>query len=97
MSDHPDLAQMYRYVAENDPDDEVRSEAVYGMRGFLSPGDAVAYARARLAADPTERMAWTALSVAQSSDEDPSSRTLLSELARSPFSDVAASARSALS
>ncbi len=97
MSDHPDLAPMYRHVAENDPDDEVRSEAVYGMRGFLAPAEAVAYARARLAADPTERMAWTALRVAQSSDEAPSSHALIAELARSPFRDVADSARSSLS
>lgn len=96
MSDHPELAPMFRWVAENDPDDEVRSEAVYGMRGFLPPAEAIAFARARLAADPTERMAWTALSVAQSSDEEPSSRALISELARCPYSDVAASARSSL-
>jgi hypothetical protein len=96
MSDHPQLAPMFRQVAERDPDDEVRAEAVYGMRGFLSPGEAVAFARARLAADPTERMAWTALSVARSSDDDPAGPAFLQELTRSPFADVARNAREEL-
>lgn len=97
MSDHPQLAPLFRHVAEHDADDEVRAEAVYGMRGFLAPADAVAFARARLAADPTERMAWTALSVARSSDDDPAGRAFLQELTRSPFAEVARNARDALS
>jgi HEAT repeat protein len=96
MSDHPALAPMFQHVAERDGDDEVRAEAVYGMRGFLEPAQAIAYARARLAADPTERMAWSVLSVARSHDDEPSARAFLGELARSPFSDVASSAREAL-
>jgi HEAT repeat protein len=96
MSDHPALAPMFQQVAERDGDDEVRAEAVYGMRGFLEPAQAISYARARLASDPTERMAWSVLSVARSHDDEPSARAFLGELARSPFSDVASSAREAL-
>jgi hypothetical protein len=96
MSDHPHLAPLFRQIAENDPDDDVRAEAVYGMRGFLSPADTVAYARARLAADPTERMAWSVLSVARSHDDEPAGKALLGELAKSQWADVSSSARDAL-
>lgn len=96
MSDHPSLAPLFRQTAESDPDDDVRAEAVYGMRGFLSPADTVAYARARLAADPTERMAWSVLSVARSHDDEPSGKALLQELAKSQFADVSSSARDSL-
>lgn len=96
MSDHPSLAPMFQYVAERDADDDVRAEAVYGMRGFLSPAEAVAFARARFNADHTERMAWSVLSVARSTDDDPAGKALLSELSRCQFADVASSAREAL-
>jgi len=93
MSDHPDLAPLFRATAERDADDDVRAEAVYGMRGFLGPADACAYARARLAADPTERMAWSVYQVARSHDDDPAGKALLKDLAKSQFADVAGAAR----
>lgn len=96
MSDHPDLAPMFRHVAEHDPDDDVRAEAVQGMRGFLPPADAIAYARQRFAQDPTEKMAWAALNLARSLDEERDARALITEVARCQYADVASYARDAL-
>lgn len=96
MSEHSNLAPLFRHCAEHDPEDEVRAEAVSGLAGVLPPAEAVAFARARLAAEPTERMAWAALSVARSHSDTPEGRALLTELSRGAFSDVASSARDAL-
>lgn len=96
MEEHPALAPLFRTAAERDPDEEVRAEAVYGMRGFLAPGAAIAYARQRFAADPTKPMAFTLLNIASSESELPEARELLIELTRSPFAYVASSARDRL-
>lgn len=93
MGDHPTLAPLFRAAAERDPDEEVRAEAVYGMRGFLSPAEACAYAKARLAADPNVHVAWSALNVATSHDDDPAGQALRKELTRCQFADVARAAR----
>lgn len=97
MSDHPHLAPLFRRVAETDPDEDVRAEAVYGVRGFLSATDAIAFASARLAADPTEKMAWSAMNVARSCDEEKSaSRALLTAVSKCQFADPASQARDEL-
>lgn len=96
MSEHTELAPLFRHVAENDPDDSVRADGLYGMRGFLAEGDVIAYARQRLAQDPSQRMAWTVLSIAQEHREDFDGRQLLTDLTHSQYADVASSARSAL-
>jgi HEAT repeat protein len=96
MSDHPGLAPLFRHVAENDPDDSVRADGVYGMRGFLADDDCVVYARQRLAQDPSQRMAWTVLSIANEHSQEASGRQLLTDLTRSPYADVASSARASL-
>jgi HEAT repeat protein len=97
MSDHPNLAPLFRQVAESDPDDDVRAEAVYGMRGFLSPKDAIGFARDRLAKDQTERMAWSAINVARACDEEArDSKALLTEVSRCQFADAASHAREEL-
>lgn len=97
MSDHPHLAPLFRRCAETDPDEDVRAEAMYGMRGFLSATDAIAYATARLAADPTEKMAWQAINVARSCDEEKSaSRALLTAVTKCNFADPASHARDEL-
>jgi HEAT repeat protein len=96
MSDHPHLGPLFRHAAENDPDDAVRADAVYGMRGFFADADIVAYARQRLAQDPNQHLAWTALSIANEHCDETYGRQLLTELARSPYADVASSARSSL-
>jgi HEAT repeat protein len=96
MTDHPDLESLFRRVAEQDPDDEVRSEAVYGMRGFLSPRDAIAYTRQRLAADGTEKMCWTAINIARSFDDESDAKALLQDVTKCNYANAASSARDAL-
>lgn len=96
MTEHPDLEPLYRRVAEGDADPEVRAEAVYGMRGFLSPKDAIAYARKRLALDATERMCWTAINVARAHDDEGDAKGLLQDVTRCNYADAASSARDAL-
>ena len=97
MSDHPHLAPLFRRVAETDADDDVRAEAVYGLRGFLSPKDAIAFASERLVKDPTERMAWTAINVARACDEEKrDSKALLTDVSKCQFADPASQARDEL-
>jgi hypothetical protein len=96
MSDHPDLADAYRRVAESDPDEEVRADAVNGMRSFLQPKDAIAYARQRLAADGTEKMCWSAISIAYMLDDHADHKLLLQDVAKCNYADAASSARDAL-
>lgn len=97
MSDHPSLLPLFKQCAEQDPDDDVRAEAIQGLSGGLLGGaDVIAYARQRLHADPTEKMAWAVLSVARSHDQDAAGKALLQELAKSQFADVSSSARDTL-
>ncbi len=97
MSDHPHLAPLFRRVAESDPDDDVRAEAVYGVRGFLTPKDAITFAKERLAADPTEKMAWQAINVARACDEEKrESKELLTAVTKCNYADPASHARDEL-
>jgi HEAT repeat protein len=96
MTEHPELEALYRRVAEHDPDDAVRAEAVYGMRGFLAPKDAIAYARQRLALDATEKMCRTAINVARAFDDEADAKALVQDVTRSNHADAASSARDAL-
>jgi hypothetical protein len=97
MSQHPSLGPLFRQVAEQDSDEMVRAKAVNGMRGFLPPAEAVAYARARLAADPTGSMAWGAFSVAEAySSDQPCGHDLLQDLGSCEHELVASVSRSTL-
>lgn len=95
MTQHPGLAPLFRRAAEHDPDEQVRAAAAGGMRGFLSPEEAVAYARARLAAEPTSIMAWSAFWVAREHMKLPCAQDLLRELGNSEYT-IAYSARGTL-
>ena len=66
------------------------------MRGFLQPKDAIAYARARLAADGTEPMCWSALNVARTFDDERDAKALVQDVTKCQYADVASSARDAL-
>jgi HEAT repeat protein len=96
MGEHTGLEPLFRRCAESDPDDDVRAEAVNGMRGFLEPKAAIAYARERLQRDPTEKMAWSALQIARSLDDERDAKALLTDVSKCQFADVASSARDAL-
>jgi HEAT repeat protein len=96
MADHPTLKPLFERVAESDPDESVRAEAVSGMRGFYKPTAAIAYARQRLAADPTEKLAWTCVNIARSLDDERDARFLLEDVAKCKHEAAAASAQEAL-
>lgn len=96
MTEHPELEPLFRQVAETDAAPEVRAEAVSGMRGFLTPAAAIAYARARFAADGSEPMCWTAIDVARAFDHEQTAAALLEDVTRCNYANAAASARDAL-
>lgn len=98
MNEFPQLAPAFRHTAENDPDHEVRAEAVAGVaRAFFTPPEGVKYVLSRLQADPTERLMYEAVSVARNLDEEPSHRQILEAVSRSQFADASSYARRVMS
>lgn len=94
---YPYLAELFTQAAEIDDDAGVRAAAVEGMRGVLLPEEIIEYARARLAADPTEQMHWAALAIAKSYLDQQCGCLLLGYLMECEHETVAAAARSSRS
>ena len=93
LAEHPELRDLYLRAATQDPDEEVRGNALGGIDRFLPLGEAIALLRRRLAEDPTEKTAWGCFNVVKFQQEDAGARAFMQELTRVPFASVARRAR----
>ena len=97
LSEFPALAPLGKAAAANDPVPSVRRDALYGLNSMLPINELAAFYRERLAADQTSEAAWGVLSGLRDHTDTPEGQALLQELSRSQHSEVASSAREALS
>jgi HEAT repeat protein len=96
MEEHQELGQLFLATATNDPDDEVRADALRGVDKFMPLPDAVAFLRQRLAQDRNEKAFWAALNAVEGHMPAREAKALLQEIARGPFSSAAERAREVL-
>lgn len=95
MSEHPELRELFMRACD-DPDEEVAQDALKGMGRLLGFDQAAQFYRHRLAARNTESTAWGVYYGICNDLEEPAARTLMQELTRSHFADVASAARDSL-
>jgi len=96
LSEFPALAPIGRHAAENDPDAEVRGDALFGLSSMMPASELVAFYRMRLAAEPSYEVSWGVLSGLRDHSDTAEGEALLRELFGSEHESVASAAREQL-
>lgn len=95
MGEHPELRELFMRACD-DPDEEVAQDALRGMGRMMGFDEAARFYRHRMAARPIESTYWGIYYGICNDLEEPAARTLMQELTRSQFADVARAARDSL-
>lgn len=97
MEKLPQLLPIAQHMAQQDPSEEVRREALGGMSALMPAPQAAHYYGGLLAQARTEQELWPLLNGLRHHRDDRAVKQLLSEIGQCPFESVASAARDALS
>jgi HEAT repeat protein len=96
MERFPQLLPIAKHMAENDPSEDVRVDALQGMGRLAPVNDLVPYYQSKLAADASKRMLWAIISGLRYHNKAKPAQALLTQLGQHPDPSIADSARDAL-
>jgi uncharacterized protein YciW len=96
LSQFPQLLPLIQHAAENDPSEEVRTEALRGMARLAPAPQLVAYYQHKLAQNPPGDVLWAIVGGLRDQNESREAKALLTQLGQHPDSDIANAAREAL-
>jgi HEAT repeat protein len=97
MSDFKPLIELAVRTAQNDPAEGVRAEALAGLGTLAAdPSQVVSFYQQHLGREQSEKILWGMLGGLRDHKEHPQARAMLQQLAQSPYSGLASSARDAL-
>lgn len=92
----PQLLPLAQQLAENDPNEEVRADAMRGMSRMAPPAQYIAYLNHKLSQNPGKDMLWGIISGLRDHNKDRNALALLTRLGQHPDMDIANAARDAM-
>jgi HEAT repeat protein len=96
MYKFPQLRPIAQHMAESDPSERVRNDALRGMSRLASPDEIVPYYHQILSRDPNQKILWSVIDGLRHHKRAPAAQQLLTQLGQHPDPNIANSARDAL-
>ena len=97
MEKFPQLLPLAQHLAESDPNEEVRADALRGMSRMAPPAQYLVYLNHKLSQNPGKDTLWAVISGLRDHNKDRNAQALLTRLGQHPDADIANAARDAMS
>lgn len=97
MERFPQLLPLAQHLAESDPNEDVRADALRGMARMAPPAQYLAYLSHKLSQNPSKETVWSIISGLREHNRDRNAQALLTRLGQHPDQDIANAARDAMS
>lgn len=97
MERFPQLLPLAQHLAENDPNEDVRADAIRGMSRMAPPAQYLGYLQHKLSQNPSKDTLWSIISALRDHSKERNAQALLTQIGQHPDPDIASAARDAMS